>query len=427
MAASDGQPRTDRPLRVLVIDGIGPFGGSSRSLFEALRALPAGAAEVLMLIVRGTVVPYYERVSHDRVVARALSHFDNTKYGYYRGMRWVVLLRELVNLVPTVRAVWAAKRRWTHVDVIHGNELTDLIPVLLARWLFRAPVVIHVRSLQREAPRSWRSRWIGRMLRRHVDRVVAIDDGVRATLPSDLPVEVIHNSFTPARSPTTDPALVEALGRLRPGSLKVGFVGLLHVSKGLLDLVAAADQAVRAGADLEFVIAGGATRSTRGPKAWALRTLRLAQDVDDQFEREVQARGLSDRFHVLGMVDDIQRVYESIDVICFPSHFDAPGRPVFEAAFSGVPSIVAVRAPRADTLVHGETGLAFPGRDIDALAAAFLHFSRDRGEVRRMGEHARALAQRNFEPRTNAAKLLATFRRVATNRTEHFPERAHAR
>ena len=84
----------------------------------------------------------------------------------------------------------------------------------------------------------------------------------------------------------------------------------------------------------------------------------------------------------------------------------------FEAAFSAVPSIVCVEKPRIDTLIPGQTGLTVPARDAPALADAIASFADNRGEVRRMGANAQALAVANFVPRTNAAKLLALYQRV---------------
>ena len=85
---------------------------------------------------------------------------------------------------------------------------------------------------------------------------------------------------------------------------------------------------------------------------------------------------------------------------------------MFEAAFSSVPSIVSVNNPRADTLVHGETGLAIPAQNPPKLAEAILYFADNPGEVQRMGANAKRLAESNFDPATNARKLLAVYTRV---------------
>jgi glycosyltransferase involved in cell wall biosynthesis len=83
---------------------------------------------------------------------------------------------------------------------------------------------------------------------------------------------------------------------------------------------------------------------------------------------------------------------------------------VFEAAFSGVPAIVALSEPRADTFVDGETGIRVPARDPERLAAALERLYRDRAELRRMGERARALALGHFDIRRNADDVLALYR-----------------
>ncbi len=400
-------------MKVLYIDGDGPFGGASRSLFEAVRALPAGSVEPYFVASRGTALDIYRQVAKAVVSTRGMTKFDNTRYSHYRGIRWLVLLRELFHLPFTVAALLEAKRRWKSVDLIHVNEAVYIIPALIAKWLFNAPVVVHVRSLQR-LESSLRGRWLNHRLKHDIAAVVAINENTRATLPAELEVDVVQNSFTATRAPQPDAVILEKLKRLRQGSLKVGFVGNLHYSKGLFELLEAAKLLRRVGQDVEFLIVGGVTMVDRGLKAWMLNRAGLAQNVEADLARRVAEENLNDTFHLLGPTLDIKCVYDRMDVLCFPSYYDAPGRPVFEAAFSAVPSIVCVAQPRADTLVHGETGLAIAARDVKALAEAILHFANHPDEVERMGQNARRLAEVNFDPATNARKLLGIYRRVVS-------------
>jgi glycosyltransferase involved in cell wall biosynthesis len=117
---------------------------------------------------------------------------------------------------------------------------------------------------------------------------------------------------------------------------------------------------------------------------------------------------------LLGFTSEIARAYQRMDVLCFPSHYDAPGRPIFEAAFLGVPSIVAVREPRPDTLVHGVTGLAVAPRAPLLLADAIESLARDHERCRAMGRAARQMAEENFSVQRNAQRLLQLYQRVAT-------------
>jgi glycosyltransferase involved in cell wall biosynthesis len=400
-------------LKVLYIHLIGAFGGSSRSLFEVVRAFPSGEVAAHFVTQRGSVTGFFKLVGVDVIESPGMTQFDNTRYSFYRGVRWLVAMRELLYLPATVLALWRARRKWGHMDLIHLNEFTGLIPMLVARWLFGAPVVVHVRSVARVDPASWRTRWVNNVLMKKVAAVVAIDENVRASLPSTLPVEVIHNAFTPSAERAADEAFHVRLGSLRPTSYKVGFVGNLLRVKGLYDLVEAARIVKQAGLDVEFVIVGENARKLTGLRGTLLKKLGLAQDVRADLESLIAEYDLADSFHLMGFTTDIQRVYQSLDMLCFPSHYDAPGRPIFEAAFSGIPSVVAVRDPRPDTLVDGVTGLAVPPRDPGALANAIMFLAGDREKSRAFGDAARNMAHRNFDVKTNSARLLAVYRRCA--------------
>lgn len=400
-----------KPIRVLYLHMIGSFGGASRSLFEAVRAFPPGEIEACFLTQRGTVEPFFGQLGEVETV-RGFAKFDHTRYSHYRGLRWLVALRELTYLPSTLLGLRRARRRWGHVDLIHLNEFTGVLALWVARRLFRAPAVIHVRSVVQDDARLARTRWMHALLHREAAAVVSIDESVRASLPVDLDVTVIHNAFAPARASGSDVALDAALARLKPGTFTIGFVGNLLRVKGILDLIEAAGQLATRGLDFQLLIVGDDAGDSRGVRARALRRLGLSQDVRAEVEAAIERHGLRERVHLTGFTKEIARAYPRMQALCFPSHYDAPGRPIFEAAFFGVPSVVAVRRPRADTLVHGVTGLAVPPREPDALADALESLVRDPGAAQRMGEAARAMAEDTFSVERNAGRLLALYRRV---------------
>jgi glycosyltransferase involved in cell wall biosynthesis len=404
-------------MRILYIDGVGPFGGASRSLFEMLRAGRRDKFDRLFLVQRGTASDYYRQVADDVVAVAGITRFDNTQYSHYRGVRWLILLRELAYVPFTVVALARAWLKWRRVDVVHANEVLEIAPAIAASLLFRAPLVVHVRSPQRRDWRSLRTRLLHAALRRFAARIVAIDEGVRATLPPDLDVVVIHNSFAPQPSEHPDKVLRSALERFsRTSALKVGFVGNLHASKGVDCLVDAAEILARSGRSCEFLLVGGQTARASG-LAWRLLDMvGLAQNRGDVIAQRIARSPARDRIHLLGATADIDALYKVVDVILFPSHFDAPGRPVFEAALYGVPSVVAVREPYPDTLVDGVTGVAISAPQGALLAAALEQLDGDRSLVKRMGSAARSLGQSNFMPATNAAKMEAVYEDIVQKR-----------
>lgn len=404
-------------IHVLYIDGVGPFGGASRSLFEMLRAGHRDRFRRSFVVQRGTASDYYRQIADDFVAVRGITRFDNTEFSHYRGLRWIVLLRELLYIPFTLVALVRARLKWRSVDVVHANEVLEIFPAIVASLMYRAPLIVHVRSPQRRDWKALRSRLLHAALRRFASRIIAIDEGVKANLPPDLNVTVIHNSFLARPAAEPDMVLRQAIGRLSgSGALKVGFVGNLHASKGVDCLVDAAEILNRRGRRCEFLLVGSHTARGNGLTWRLLDLLGLAQNRGDALGRRLATSPARDSIHLLGATGDIDALYDAVDVIVFPSHFDAPGRPVFEAAHYGVPSVVAVRRPWPDTLVDGQTGIAIDAPDGTMLADALMQFDDDRPAMKRMGEAARTLAHANFTPATNAAQMEAVYEDVVRER-----------
>lgn len=397
-------------MNILYIDGVGPFGGASRSLFEMLRAGDRSRFRRMFVVQQGTANDYYRQVGDDLIAVRGISRLDNTQFGYYRRARWLILLREIFYIPFTIGALLRAKRRWQNIDVVHANEVLEIVPAIVASLFYRAPLIVHVRSPQRRDWRSLRSRLLHGALRRFATKVIAIDEGVRATLPPDLDVSVIHNSFVPKAATIPDERLRTTLKRFdKAETLKVGFVGNLHAAKGVDCILEAAEILARRGCPCTFLMVGGHTASGNGLAWWLLNVFGFAQNQGSAIIERLTASPAREHVHLLGATSDIDALYRAVDVVVFPSHADAPGRPVFEAAFYGVPSVVAVRDPYPDTLVDGVTGLAIAAPNGAMLADALARLDRDREHLARMGHAARALAETNFSPSINTAKVEALY------------------
>lgn len=408
-----GRPEaTQRALGVLVLHPSGPFSGAARSLLELLRGLPPGAVAPRLLMPRGQAAALFEREGYAVTAIRGMTQFDCTRWGHYRGLRWLIALRELFYLPFTLLALWRTRQAANSIDLIHANEVTAVLAALLAKWLLGKPLVIHVRSVQQSQGIAWRRRLLGRLLRRHADAVIAIDATVRESLPREVEATVIHNGFRPQFDAPPPPAVAALQRRFHAGSLRVGMIGSLLVLKGVYEFLEAARISVRDGVDADFVVVGSNLRPLSGARAAMLGWLGFARDVERDLRSFVARHGLEDRVHFLGFTPDISAVYRSLDLLCFPSHLDAVGRPVLEAAWFGVPSLAAVERPLSDTFVNGETGICIPARDPQAIADAVARLCADRDGLKRMGDAARRLAERNFDSERNAGRVLEVYQRL---------------
>lgn len=402
MAESAAAPR---PLRVLFIHHCGAFSGASRSLWELISAFPASAVEPWVLAPTGRTLQVFASAGIRCIPSNNLSIFDNTRYGYYRGLRWLILLRELARLPGTYRCLRRALGECPPIDLVHVNDITMLYAIAMLAKRLRVPVVVHVRGVQSRR-QGWPGRLVTRVLERRARSLIAIDETVKRSLPPSLMprATVIHNGFQP--SVGDQEASVAQL------PLVVAMVGNLIRAKGCREFVEAADLCKKEKLRVRFVFVGAGAGAP--PSWWARQLVRVgvAQSIEHELRDTVTRLGLEDTVEFRPFTTDLATVYRSIQVICFPSHLDAPGRPIFEAAFFAVPSIVAIANPTADTFVDGETGIRIDAGSATEIVTAVRRLAQDPGERRRLGRNAQALARRNFDAGRNASAVLELYRRV---------------
>jgi glycosyltransferase involved in cell wall biosynthesis len=142
---------------------------------------------------------------------------------------------------------------------------------------------------------------------------------------------------------------------------EVLYAGRLSAEKGILDLLAASDNGMK------LTIAGDGPLRDRVPGA-------------------------------LGFVshDKLGPLYDRAAVVAVPSHREGFGVVCAEAMAHGRPVVAGAVGGLLDLVVHEETGLLVPPRDVEALRAA-LHRLLDDDELRaRLGANARKRAEENL-------------------------------
>ncbi len=394
-------------MDVLYLHPAGAYGGASKSLIELYQILSRYGVRSTVLTPSGSAAAAFAEAGMSVIEILGLSQFDNTRYGHYRGLRWLILLRELALLPVSLLAIWRLRGR--QFNVLHVNEVTLLPLALFAKLLLGLPMVVHVRSLQCAPGSNRRTRLVGRWLGRYADAVVPIDHTVARTLDRNLALNIVHNGLRVAVSSHSTNAP-------RPAGqpMRVGFMGVLIALKGVYELIEAMRILKERDVNIECVIAGENARELHGVRAWALRKLGFARDVRTELEQLIQRHGLEQQVRLVGFVKDVHAVYQTLDVLCFASHLNAAGRPVFEAAFFEVPSVVAVDDPLPDAVVHGQTGLAIPRPDPGLIADALQSLVQDEAFRMTLGRGARAWALEQFAIENSAAAVLRIYQQLSS-------------
>jgi glycosyltransferase involved in cell wall biosynthesis len=368
-----------------------------------MRGFPDGTVVPHLVGPEGDFIDMLRELGTPVETCRGMSQFDNCDYSYYRGWRWIILLREMFLLLPTYRVLMRARRKWGAFDIVHINDITMPFAAWVTKRFFPdSAVVIHARAVQRTAE-TCRKRWLQEFFRTHIDAIVAINENVSESLPDDLPVHVVYNGMA---VPTDGGASIR--GDDRPFS--AAMVGVLTRAKGCVDFVKAAAICRDKGYPIRFLLVGGGLRAERNWLYKILQRLGFAEDVRAEIKALIEKLGLEDIVVFRSFTVDLASIYREVDVLCFPSHLDAPGRPIFEAGFFGVPSIAAISRPKEDTFVPGETGLLVGPGQPDELAKAIMRLHDSPEERKHMGDAARRLAVLRFDSSKTAENVLKLYR-----------------
>ncbi|MEA2519306.1 MAG: hypothetical protein QOF49_1386, partial [Chloroflexota bacterium] len=366
----------DRPMRVLYVMHTAAPDGSSASLQHLITALSADDVDPFVVTRDGPVAAALRRSGVTVLPIGGVAMLHSIRGMALRGRRSIELGRTALNLRHG-RSLGAAIAR-VGPDIVHLNERGMLQAAVIARRS-GAAVVMHARSVADPRP-AWVARLSREVIRRNVDRVIAIDGSVRRSIGTTPDVDIVYNPVVG----TDLPRAAAAPGRADPGSLtrapadagdgriRVLYLASLAPAKGIWDFVAAAER-LRAHPGVRFTIAGTNGRSAAFHRSLAGRLAQLSgliPDVETALRRHVARTGLGASIELVGHVAEPAELLRASDILVFPSHHDGPGRSVLEAAVEGVPAVVALEHRIEDVVVDGVTGLIVPPRDPAALAAA---------------------------------------------------------
>ncbi len=192
--------------------------------------------------------------------------------------------------------------------------------------------------------------------------------------------------------------------RLRPAARLAGAAGPVHAVsisrlnfvKGHRFFLAAMAQAVAEGLDLRYSIAGD------GPHR-------------DRLVAEIAQHGLGDRVELLGSIgqDRVTTLLAEADLFALTSVGQGEAAPVavMEAMACGVPVVCSRIGGTPDMITDDVDGLLVDQEDVAGIHRAVRRLILEEGLAQRLSRSARARAERAFDHRVNAHKLLAAIAR----------------
>lgn len=333
-------------VRVLfVLDSIDDTaGGAERFVIGLAQALSPERYEALVATTRQA-----EGALLGELQAAGVRHVDACRRGRF-----------------DVRGLWRLLRFLftERIDVLHANKFGSNVWGVLFGRLARVPVVIAEEHTWSYTGQRLRPLIDGRVIGPLSDAFVAVSTADRDRMISlehvrPEKVEVIPTAYIPRAG--GGGADVRAELGLEPGVPLVGTVAILRPQKALEVLLDAFAIVAAQRPDPHLVLAGA------GESEAALRA--QARDL-----------GLEERIHFLGLRQDVNAVWRSIDVGAISSDFEGTPIAALEAMVNGTPLVATAVGGVPDLVQDGVSGLLVPPRDPQALAAGLLRLLDDPDE-----------------------------------------------
>lgn len=408
-------------MKVLYISQPKQLGGMSKSLLLMAEEIKTKHKEFnpVFFVSKGKFQNLLIKKGFNTYSTKWISIFDNTRYGHYRGIRWLILLREIVHLPLTLFKLYSIIKN-EKLDIIHLNDAPLFIYAFFIKKNCKAKIVLHIRSVQ-NITENLRKKVFAHICNKYVDKIICIDKRVKESINyiNTDKVDVIYNGLK-------KPENINTLNfSKKRENFVVGFVGILYKAKGIYELLEAIKYLVieKGYKDLKLYIAGKNTRDIKNKLIkYLLKFAGFYDDAVSDIDTFINNYHLDDNIKYLGFLneEELAKFYQEIDVLCFPSRLDAIGRPVFEAGFYGKPSIAAVSGDYNEIIINNVSGIIIEKPEIYKIAESIEHLYQNRDLTFKMGKEAQNIAMEYFDIEKNAQQIFRIYQSLINENLYQF-------
>ena len=128
-----------------------------------------------------------------------------------------------------------------------------------------------------------------------------------------------------------------------------------------------------------------------------------------ELEKYAEDVGLSNIVRFLGFWDNLQEIFDMIDIFVLPSFSEGFPLVNLEAMQNGIPVVATDVGGVREAITDGVNGLVVPPRDPVKLATALKNVIQDNVMRERMGESARETARERFSLQLMLDKIFSVY------------------
>jgi L-malate glycosyltransferase len=286
--------------------------------------------------------------------------------------------------------------RKENIDLIHVNDLYNLIPVVYKLSGGSKPYICHIRFLPTGFPKSIFNLWLNLHLK-FSERIIVVSHFLKNQLPSHDKIEWIPNELPiDEQYPPAD----------------------FTTSKKVYTFLYLAN--FIPGKGQNYALEAFARTHEKLPN-WRLRFaggdmgLQKNKVFRDQLKARAHELGIDQKIDWVEFVEDTEREYKSADIILNFSEAESFSITCLEALFYGMPLIATDCGGPAEIVDHNLTGLLVLNRDIDSMAKTMIQLANDKDLRIQFEENSRSISRKRFSLEKTSYRLYDVYQTVLEN------------
>jgi glycogen(starch) synthase len=375
------------PSRIMMLSWEYPpvvVGGLGRHVHALATSLVAAGHEVTVVTRHAPGAPMEEYAEGVRVV-RAPEDPPTFPLNTENLLAWTMAF----NHTLTRAALRAADS--ADYDVIHAHDWLVTHTAVTLKEHLDLPLVATIHATEAGRHQGWLPEAMNKCihsveywLAHEACRVIVCSEYMRWEISRllDTPTnrtDVVPNGVNMSVWQAPTRAVLAARSRFAGEGPLVGYAGRLVYEKGVQDLLAAVPALRAANPGVRVVIAGD------GPYKGEL----LEQIRRQRLHRAVSFTGFLSS-------GELPALMAATDALVVPSIYEPFGMVALEGASAGAPLAVATTGGLAEIVQSGETGVTFPAKTPDALAASVGALLNDEPFARRVARRAKAMVAERY-------------------------------
>ncbi len=363
------------------------FSGAARSLGETVISLRK-KIEFVIICPKGSSSKFFKSLNVNVIEIKFVPRFNHFETGYYRGLRWMMLIREIIVFIYFFFFLISLKLRYNKVNRFHLNELELIILAPLIKFFFDASITSHLRSPLEVKKGKKRYKFLKFLSKSYLKYIMSIDADCYKTSPLKKITKIVYNGINPKNIITK---------RNKRENITFGFIGNFIKRKGIYETLKVF-QKINTQKKVKLICVGKTSNSN-----FVLNLF----GYELNFEKFLKKNNFNKEknIKILPMTFDLKKFYSNIDVILFPGYMNAVGRPVIEASFLKKPSIIALNKFNRDTAMKNNCLIFKPG-DLKSYEKQILYFINNKHKIKSIGISAFKNAKNKFDIVKNSKKFL---------------------